>query len=140
MWFSPGAPGDEATAFDDDPASAVLVAATDGARCYVTSPTIFNLHGVTGAMAVHLLSGHLADSDARAGARQLRAAHRLLSRGVPAASDTGDDGWDDGTVSAASASYDAHQVKLVEACRRGFRDSGEPVFARAAQVVTNPGR
>lgn len=36
---------------------------------------------------------------------------------------------------AAVASGDAHAVKLVEACRRGLRTTGDPVFTAAAERV-----
>jgi hypothetical protein len=39
-------------------------------------------------------------------------------------------------VQAAVSSLDPHQVKLVEACRRGFAATGDPAFAAAAQTVT----
>ena len=37
---------------------------------------------------------------------------------------------------AAARSLDPHQVKLVEACRRGHEATGEPAFAAAAETVT----
>src|SRR5258708_1991906 len=37
---------------------------------------------------------------------------------------------------AAVRSLDPHQVKLVEACRRGHAATGDPVFAAAAETVT----
>ena len=58
VWFAPGQPVDESAGFDDSQPT-VLQAAAEGTRCYVADPTIVNLHGVTGAMAVHLLAGHL---------------------------------------------------------------------------------
>ena len=39
-------------------------------------------------------------------------------------------------VQAAVSSLDPHQVKLVEACRRGLAATGDPAFAAAAQTVT----
>jgi hypothetical protein len=33
-------------------------------------------------------------------------------------------------------SLDPHQVKLVEACRRGLAAAGDPAFAAAAETVT----
>ena len=38
---------------------------------------------------------------------------------------------------AASRSYDAHQIKLVEACHRGFLLSGDQGFSLAAETVTS---
>jgi hypothetical protein len=37
---------------------------------------------------------------------------------------------------AAVRSLDPHQVKLVEACRRGLVANGDPAFAAAAETVT----
>ena len=37
---------------------------------------------------------------------------------------------------AAVHSLDPHQVKLVEACRRGLAATGDPAFAAAAETVT----
>lgn len=136
VWFALGQPVDQGAEFDD-PQRSVLQAAAHGARCYVADPTIFNLHGVTGAMAVHLLAGHLAAPDARAAVNQLRAEHRSLYRGVTPIADNGEGCWNDQTVRDASRSYDAHQIKLVEACLRGFRLTGDQGFSQAAETVTS---
>jgi hypothetical protein len=112
-------------------------AAADGARCYLADPSIFNLHGVTGAMAVELLVGHVSASDGTDALRQLRAEHASLYGWIDRVR-PGDDeaAWDDEVVSAAADSFDPHQVKLVEACRRGFRATGDGSFAAAARLVT----
>ena len=136
VWFSAGEPTDERSGLED-PGLAVLQAATLGAGCYVSEPSIFNLHGITGAMAVHLLSGHLSSADARAAATQLRAEHRSLYRDVVPQVGDGDTRWDEATVVAASSSYDSHQIKLVEACRRAFQITADPAFSLAAQLVTS---
>jgi hypothetical protein len=34
------------------------------------------------------------------------------------------------------ASHDPHQVKLVEACKRGFEATNDDAFAIAASIVT----
>jgi len=39
-------------------------------------------------------------------------------------------------TAAAVHSLDPHQVKLVEACRRGLAAAGDPAFAAAAETVT----
>ena len=39
-------------------------------------------------------------------------------------------------TAAAVRSLDPHQVKLVEACRRGHAATGDPAFAAAAETVT----
>ncbi len=136
VWFAPGEPVNESVRFKD-PHRCILQAAAHGARCYIAEPTIFNLHGVTGAMAVHLLAGHLASPDARAAVSQLQAEHRSLYRGVTPSVVSDEGEWSDQTVRDASVSFDAHQIKLVEACLRGFRLTGDPAFARAAERVTS---
>jgi hypothetical protein len=136
-WFRPG---DDMAGTDrwDDPALAALRAAAVGARCYVAHPTIIDLHGVTGAMAVELLAHHIAPADANAAVGQLVAEHRDLYRGVvPVAGDDGDPGrWDEEVAVAAVESHDAHEVKLVEACRRGFEITGDAGFIWASRTVT----
>ncbi len=135
VWFAPGEPADEDTGFDD-PQVTALSAAAFGARCYAAGPTIFRLHGVTGAMAVHLLIDHLSPLDAQSAVIQLSAEHRSLYRGAtPVAEDEGR--WNDRSVRYASESYDAHQIKLVEACHRGFQLTGSSGFSHAAEVVTS---
>jgi hypothetical protein len=136
VWFAPGEPVDENVGLDD-PQRMALLAAAAGARCYVDEPTIFNLHGVTGAMAVHLLAKHLSPPEAGAAVTQLQAEHRSLYRGaIPSAEDEGAR-WNDQTVVTASSSYDAHQIKLVEACHRGFQLTGDRGFSLAAETVTS---
>ena len=114
VWFATGQPIDYRAGFDE-PQTVAVQAAALGARCYVADPNIVNLHGVTGAMAVHLLAGHLATPDAQAAVIQLEAEHRSLYRGqTPIAADR-KGYWNKQTISDASRSYDAHQIKLVEA-------------------------
>jgi hypothetical protein len=141
-WFRPGREA-VATGRRDDPAQAAQVAlraAAAGARCYVARPTIVDLHGVTGAMAVELLTHHIPSADAGHAVSQLAAEHQDLYRGVvPVADRDGDrhpTGWDDDLAEAAAESGDAHQVKLVEACRRGFEVTGDAGFFEASRTVT----
>jgi hypothetical protein len=136
VWFSPGESTDECAGFVD-PGLAALQAAARGAGSYVSEPNIVNLHGITGAMAVHLLSGHLSPADAQAGVTQLLAEHRSLYRDVVPQVIGSAATWDEATVVAASCSYDSHQIKLVEACRRAFQITADPAFLRAAEVVTS---
>jgi hypothetical protein len=136
VWFSPGEPTDERARFED-PGLAVLRAAAHGAGCYVSEPNIFHLHGITGAMAVHLLSGHLSPADTQIAVAQLRAEHRSLYRDVVPEVSGGEVLWDEGAVVAASDSYDPHQIKLVEASRRAFQITADPAFLLAAQLVTS---
>jgi hypothetical protein len=136
VWFTPGETTDDISELDD-PGPAALQAAALGARVYVAEPTIFNLHGITGAMAVHLLGGHLSPAGARTALTQLRAEHRTLYRNVTPVANGDDERWDDETVVAASKSYDSHQIKLVEACHRGYRMTGDAAFSLAARTVTS---
>ena len=135
VWFGPGRPA-EGNAVTDDPGTGSAQAAARAAGCYVSQPTIFVLHAVTGAMAVNLLSGHLEPSDAASALAQLEAEHRaLLTHDTPAHVDA-DGEWDPHVIDRAVGSFDPHQVKLVEACLRGLDLTGDPHFAAAARVVT----
>jgi hypothetical protein len=120
-----------------DPRTAVVRAAADGARRYLARPNILHLHGVTGAMAVEILVGHIPVPAAAAALAQVHAEHARLYAGVDPVDDprpAGPPG--DELVPAAVHSLDPHQVKLVEACQRGLAASGDPAFAAAAQTVT----
>jgi hypothetical protein len=125
----------------DDLRLAIVDAAADGAHHYLARPNIFHLHGVTGAMAVDLLAPHIRATDQAAGLAQVQAEHAALYAGTnsgptprTAGPTTGPTGAELATT--AEASRDPHQVKLVEACRRGFELTGDPVFTAAAEVVT----
>ena len=134
--YRPGEPAEAVHATDVSPA--ILETAVEAAHRYLDRPDIFNLHGVTGAMALALLAPHLTDSGADSGLAQLRADHAafygdaeetvgsILSPTFPC----------DELGRAAASSRDPHQVKLVEACKRGFESTGDPVFAAAAATVT----
>jgi Questin oxidase-like len=138
-WYNPGAPPGPAPVGNDAEGAAVAAAAA-GARAYTASPTIFYLHGVTGAMAVALLSSHLAPADGAAAVVQLRADHQQLYGRQPSSPSSGPTpDWDPDVADHAAASHDAHQIKLVEACQRGFTASGDPAFAEAARTVTHTG-
>ena len=96
-----------------------------------------HLHGVTGAMAVEILAAHIPATAAPAALAQVRAEHAALYAGVrpveeprPASPPGGE------LTRAAVRSLDPHQVKLVEACRRGLAATGDPAFAAAAETVT----
>ncbi len=142
-WAARFEPGEAAGAEVQDLAEggdirlAVVGVAADGARRYLTHPNILNLHGVTGAMAVEIFVGHIPEPAAIAGLAQVRAEHRALyARTSPteAPEAPGLDPVD--LISTAEHSGDPHQVKLVEACMRGSRATGDPVFAAAAETVT----
>jgi hypothetical protein len=121
----------------DDIRMAVVRAAADGARHYLARPDIIRLHGVTGAMAVEILAAHIPAADGAAALAQVHVEHAALYAGIaPVAqphpvSLPGSD-----LTVAAVRSLDAHQVKLVEACKRGHAATGDPAFAAAAETVT----
>jgi Questin oxidase-like len=134
--FRPGQPANSPSDVADAQA-AVVDAAAAGARYYVAEPNIFHLHGVTGAMAVQLLEPHISGEAAAAALAQLEAEHEALYSGARHVVDAAPAGTQSQQLAvAAEASLDPHQVKLVEACRRGLQLSGDPVFAAAAEVVT----
>ena len=121
----------------DDSRAAVVRAAADAARRYLARPNILHLHGVTGAMAVEILVGHIPATAATAALAQVHAEHAALYAGVepvdepqPASPPGGE------LAEAAVRSLDPHQVKLVEACRRGLAATGDPAFTAAAETVT----
>jgi hypothetical protein len=134
--FRPGRPADGPLEVEDAK-SAVVAAAAIGAGYYLAEPSILYLHGVTGAMAVELLAPHITDEATAAGLAQVHAEHlALYSRARPAVAPRPAGAPTRELALAAEASLDPHQVKLVEACRRGLRLSGDPVFAAAAEMVT----
>jgi hypothetical protein len=121
----------------DDPRAAVVRAAADGARYYLARPNIVHLHGVTGAMAVEILIGHIPATEATAALAQVHAEHAALYAGVEPVDEPHPVGPPGGELTAAAVrSLDPHQVKLVEACRRGLAANGDPAFAAAAETVT----
>jgi hypothetical protein len=130
---SPAGPQDSV----DDPRTAVVQAAADGARRYLARPNILHLHGVTGAMAVEILIGHMPATAASAALAQVHAEHARLYAGVEPVDDPRPSTAPGAQlIPAAVHSLDPHQVKLVEACQRGLAASHDPAFAAAAQTVT----
>ena len=112
-------------------------AAAGGARRYLARPTIVHLHGVTGAMAVEILIGHIPATEATAALAQVHAEHAALYAGVEPVAEPSPAGPPGGELAGAAVrSLDPHQVKLVEACRRGHAATGDPAFAAAAETVT----
>ncbi|MBO0713822.1 MAG: DUF4243 domain-containing protein, partial [Acidimicrobiales bacterium] len=59
----------------------VVAAAEEAARHYLAAPSIFFLHGVTGAMAVELLIDHLPRATGEAALAQLHAEHAAMFQG-----------------------------------------------------------
>src|SRR5260221_2008595 len=104
---------------------------------YLARPDIVHLHGVTGAMAVEILAAHIPATDRAAALAQVLAEHAALYAATEPvthphpASPPGSE-----LAVAAVLSLDPHQVKLVEACRRGHAATGDPAFAAAAETVT----
>jgi hypothetical protein len=137
VWFGPGQPTDESI-FSGDPGIAIVKAAAQAAGCYVSQPNIVTLHGVTGAMAVHLLSAYLDPFDAASALSQLGAEHRDVYHDINSGTvDDADDQWDSQFADRAIRSFDPHQIKLVEACLRGLNLTGDPRFIAAARLVTD---
>jgi hypothetical protein len=125
----------------DDARRAIVGAAAVGARYYLSRPNLVNLHGVTGAMAVELMADHIPPRAAAAGLAQVHAEHAALYRRADPAEGAEPVGAsDDRLARVAADSRDPHQVKLVEACRRGYAATGDPIFAAAAETVTGVGR
>ncbi|MBV9448298.1 MAG: DUF4243 domain-containing protein [Streptosporangiaceae bacterium] len=121
----------------DDARSAVVRAAADGARHYLARPNILHLHGVTGAMAVEILVGHIPATAAAAALAQVHAEHAALYAGIAPVDEPHPASPPGGELTAAAVrSLDPHQVKLVEACQRGLAASGDPAFAAASETVT----
>ncbi len=87
-------------------------------------------------MAVELLVPYLRPDEGAAAVAQVRAEHRALYRGTGPAVADGEGVWHTEPERVAAESGDPHQVKLVEACRRGFARTGDPAFVAAADVVT----
>ena len=121
----------------EDIRMAVVRAAADGARRYLSRPDIVHLHGVTGAMAVEILAAHITAIDGAAALAQVHAEHAALYAATQPATQPhpARPPGSDLTV-AAVRSLDPHQVKLVEACQRGHEATGDPAFAAAAERVT----
>jgi hypothetical protein len=136
--FRPGSP-----ASDRGPVPELVRAVTGeaatGAHHYLAAPNIFNLHGVTGAMAVELMADHLAPEDGAAALAQVQADHAAMYAATGTADADLDVVWHPEVVGRAAASGDPHQVKLVEACRRGLGIDGDPVFTAAADEVSGGG-
>ena len=141
-WSARYQPGQSVAAeggeFDGDLRTAVAVAAADAARHYLAQPSILNLHGVTGAMAVELLVDHIPPLAGESALAQVRAEHAALYEGSEAVKEVRTAGVEaDAVACAAASSGDVHAVKLVEACRRGLALTGDPAFAAAAETVTS---
>jgi hypothetical protein len=135
--FEVGQPVSDAEVVEDEIRLAVVNAAAEGARHYLSRPNILNLHGVTGAMAVELFVDHIPAEAGAAGLAQVRAEHEALYARVQSVSAPEMAGVEhDELIRSAEHSGDPHQVKLVEACLRGLQATDDPAFAAAAELVT----
>jgi hypothetical protein len=91
-------------------------------------------------MAVSILVRHTDEATAATALSQVKAEQAALyDRTDPITEVTAPDIDDATLVNAAIASGDAHAVKLVEASRRGFAATNDPVFLAAAERVTRRG-
>lgn len=131
-------PAESGTGRPGDLRLALGAAAGQAARHYLAAPSIFFLHGVTGAMAVELLIDHIPRAAGETALAQLRAEHaRLYQESPQAAEETRVAGVSELELAQTAAeSGDVHQVKLVEACRRGFAITGSRLFLAAAEAAT----
>lgn len=135
--FEVGQPASGTVIVEDEIRLAVVNAAAEGARHYLSRPNILNLHGVTGAMAVELLADHISAEAAAAGLAQVQAEHAVLYAGNQSVSAPKMAGVEhEELIRSAERSGDPHQVKLVEACLRGLQVTDDPAFAAAAELVT----
>ena len=137
IWFQPG---QDITGIVevDDISVAVTDAAAKGARCYATDPSVFALHGVTGAMAMEILTQHMAPEWGLTALAQLQAEHRsLYGKGIEVVVEKADCPWNESVETLAAGSLDSHQIKLVEACKRGFEITGGETFLMASATVTD---
>jgi hypothetical protein len=137
-WAARFAPGESSSpaSVSEDIGLAVAREAAVGARYYLASPDIFMLHGVTGAMAVELLAPHIPQTAGEAALAQLQAEHAAMyARSHPVVEVSVAGVSDTDLAHAAADGRDPHEVKLVEACRRGFALTGDAGFAAAAETV-----
>lgn len=140
-WAARYRPGQQVTVDapvpDEDVRASVATAAAGAARYYLADPSILKLHGVTGAMALELLIDHIPSAAGAAALAQIRAEHAVLFDGAERREEIRTAGTTENALALAAAdSGDVHQVKLVEACRRGLAITGDPIFAAAAETVT----
>lgn len=140
FWAPGAAPDLTAVRAVDDAQLEVVQSAADAARRYLTRPNIINLHGVTAAMAVSILIRHVDEATAATALAHVKAENAVLyERTEPVLTVAAPDITEATLVAAAVASGDAHAVKLVEACRRGFAATDDPVFLAAAERVARRG-
>jgi hypothetical protein len=138
-WAARFHPGAVATVVDErDVRSAVLDAGVTAANRYLEDPDILTLHGVTSAMAVELLLPHVGETGRLELLAQLQADHdSFYGAATPPVRTTAAALEWTAVSEAAAASHDPHQVKLVEACKRGWEATGDGAFTGAATLVTS---
>jgi hypothetical protein len=140
-WAARYQPGRPVRAYEpvsnEEPRTAVATAAANAARYYLADPSIPNLRGVTGAMAVELLVDHIPPAAGEAALAQISAEHTALYYGKEPRKEVRTSAvTEEQLAGEAAASGDVHAVKLVEACRRGLAITGDPAFSAAAEAVT----
>ena len=134
------APDHDALRGEDDVEREVVRAAADAARHYLVRPNIIQLHGVTAAMAVSVLIRHTDEATAAGALAQVKAEQAALwEHTVPVAATPAPEVDEARLIDASIASGDAHAVKLVEAARRGFAATGDPIFLAAAERAARRG-
>ena len=135
--YSEGQPAGPLPPPAGDVRMAIVRAAAEGARRYLARPDIVRLHGVTGAMAVEILAAHIPATDCAAALAQVHAEHAALYAATEPVTEPHPASPPGGELAVAAVrSLDPHQVKLVEACKRGYAATGDPAFAAAAETVT----
>ena len=88
-------------------------------------------------MAVEILISHIPATESAAALAQVHAEHTALYAGVDPVDEPHAASPPGGELTAAGVhSLDPHQVRLVEACRRGLAATGYPAFVAAAETVT----
>ena len=92
-------------------------------------------------MAVEILVGYLPSRACEEAIAQVRAEHSAMYDGAQAATAVHAAGaLENDLAVAAETSGDPHEVKLVEACRRGWEATGDQAFVAAAETVTGRAR
>ena len=87
-------------------------------------------------MAVEILAARIPAAGGAAALAQVHAEHAALYAAIEPVTQPHPARPGSELAVAAVRSLDPHQVKLVEACRRGHAATGDPAFAAAAETVT----
>jgi hypothetical protein len=120
---------------------ALVRAAADGARRYLARPDIFHLHGLPVRWPL-ILAAHIPATDGAAALAQVHAEHAALYAATEPVTHPHPASLRGSELAVpAVRSLDPHQVKLVEACRRGQSMSrqAEAERERRARIITADG-